>query len=194
MEIFCFNPLVEGRLHMDFFKKIGLVVVYFSAIFLVFYVINLCDRLDKFERYRCEDGGFTVLLPGEPQEQLEHFHALFWGFDYNTIRAGSRQSKFMVMYFNKSMLGQQKKTILDLMKAFAIAVTHGRLVEESDGQYRGYPAKDFELSILGRKTVKARAIAVGKWCYQLMVVSSSKKVLEEKVPEFFESFEIDEPE
>jgi hypothetical protein len=190
----------DENFYMLFLKRIGLVIAYFSLIFLVFFLIDLCDSLEDFEIYHCEEGGFSVLLPGEPEQVTDELSFFFDTFGFTTLSAGSKKSQFAVTYFDLSEGIKRKHGFyksaetspLDYMKMFTQAITGGRLVKETDSDFHGHPAKDFELEILSRVGVKARAISIGERCYQLMVKSHSPDVLDKKAFEFFNSFKVDD--
>lgn len=180
-------------------KRVALITAYFGVIFLVFGFINLLDSLKDFEPYHSEEGGFSVLMPGKPTETTKHLNMLPVGVTYTTVTAGPSKAEFTVIYYDlpkkttrSIYFGRSRyEWSIEEMKLFARALTGGKLVKESDLEYYGYPAKDFELRVLGRITVKAKAIIFENRGYQLLVTSNLPDVLDEKALEFFESFTID---
>ncbi len=179
-------------------KKTVLAAIYFSIIFLIFFVIHLfASFLPAFEEYRCEKGGFSVLLPGKPRQTTEDYGLFFSRFNVTKVSSETRDWTFMVMCFEPneayhppSRARQPQNPSLEMMQIMAEMIMHARLVNEHDVTYYGRPAKDFEFKILGRRTAKTRAIAIDKRFYQLIVVGNSEKTLS-KVPEFFASFKVD---
>ena len=179
-------------------KKTVLVAVYFSIILLIFFVIHLfASFLPEFEEYRCEKGGFSVLLPGKPRETMEDYGLFFSRFNVTKVCSETRDWTFMVMciepneaYHSPSWARQPQEPSLEMMQMMAEVMTRGRLVSEKDVTCYGRPAKDFEFEILRRRKANVRAIAIDKRFYQLVVVGNSQKTLA-KVPEFFDSFKID---
>ncbi len=180
-------------------KKTVLVIGYFTIIFLVFFVIHLFSSfLPRFEAYHSEKGGFSVSIPGRPRETTDDSGIPF-SSQFNVVKVCSETKDwtFMVLcfepneaYYPPPWFRKLQKPSLETMQIVAEVITHGRMVNETDVDFHGYPAKDFELKILGRRTVRARAIAIDKKFYQLIVVGNSKKVLG-KIPEFFASFQIE---
>ena len=185
---------------MVFLKRIALIIVYFSVIFLVFGLINLLDSLEDFERYHCEGGGFSVLLPGEPKQSTNELNLLFGKFSFTTLTAGPQEAEFAVIYFDlpkdlkprRRYAGLEEVSPLDYMKFFTLTLTGGRIVKEADLDFNGYPAKDFEIRVLGRVIIKARAILINNRYYHLMVTSHLPDVLNKKALEFFDSFAVDD--
>ena len=182
-------------------KRIGLITGYFGGIFLVLGFINLLDSLPEFRPYHSDSGGFSVLMPGKPTETTEHLNMIPVGVRYTTVTAGPSEAEFTVMFFEfpkkvtrSIYFGTSRyEWGLEEAKMFTRAITGGKLVKgsEKELEYYGYPAKDFELRILDRMTIKVRAITFEKRCYQLMIKSNLPEVLDEKTQEFFESFEVD---
>ncbi len=182
-------------------KRIGLITGYFGGIFLIFGFINLLDSLPDFRPYHCDSGGFSVLMPGKPEETTKHLNMIPVGVGYTMVTAGPSEAEFTVMYFEypkkvtRSIYFGTWRYEWGLEEAmmFTRLITGGKLVKgsESELEYYGYPAKDFELRVLSRVTIKVRAITFEKRCYQLMVKSNLPEVLDKKTAEFFESFKVD---
>lgn len=186
---------------MVLLKRVALIIAYFGGIFLLFGFINLLDSLPDFRPYHCDSGGFSVLMPGKPTETTKHLNMLPVGVGYTTVTAGPSEAEFTVMFFEfpkkvtrSIYFGTSRyEWGLEEAKMFTRLITGGKLVKESENdlEYYGYPAKDFELRVLSRVTIKVRAIKFEKRCYQLMVTSNLPEVLDEKTQEFFESFKVD---
>lgn len=184
---------------MNFLKNLILTSVYFIAVFIILFIINLCDRLPEFRIYHSERDGFSILMPGEPETSSQELKTPFFTYSSTTISAGSRKSQFMVSTtklagkITRIKYGFDASTnpALDFIKSVILATGGGEIIKETDLDFCGLSAKEYEMEIIGIRSLRARVIPFNNKYYVLMVRSKSEKVLDEKAPEFFDSLKFD---
>lgn len=182
---------------MDTSKKVIGYVVGFLIASGVIYVIRGGDKLKPFELYRSEEGRFSVLFPGEPKKNIKLLNTIAGKIDLVMYTAGSKKSGFVVGYADypeEAVKDPEPQKMLDGARDGALSNVRGELVDETVLDFQGYPARELEIDVPRRGTVRARLIIVGNRLYQMMVISPSDNILYEKGTEFFDSFEITETE
>lgn len=180
---------------MEMFKKvIGYVVGFAVAYFLVSFLFSR-DKLKPFAMFRCDEGSFSVLFPGEPERGVQSLNTQAGKINLVMYNAGSKKSGFVVGYADypeKIVRESDPNKMLDGARDGAVGNVGGELIDEMVLDSYGYPARELEINVPRKATVRARLVLVGNRLYQIMVVSKSKAVLEDKGTEFFDSFKIDE--
>lgn len=179
---------------METFKKIiGYVVGFAVAYFLVTFLFGR-DKLEPFSLFRCDEGSFSVFLPGEPKRSIQSIDTPAGRIDLVMYNAGSKKSGFVVGYADypeEAVKDSVPKKMLDGARDGAVANVGGELIDEMELDSYGYPARELLINVPRKAKIRARLVLVDNRLYQAMVISKSSAVLEDKGTEFFDSFKID---
>jgi hypothetical protein len=188
---------------MRFLKSIGVVAVYFGILLATLFVVGLQDNLPGLERYQCQEGHFSVLLPGQPeQRQQGKVKALRFKNPFAVVSAGTKKSRFGVVVYpietevesrllKMGWKGKDRSEWDIYMATGELGVPGGEIAEEKDLTYQGFAAKEYLMELLKRKVVRVRVISTPERRYYMVVWSKSKSILNTKAAEFFDSLEIE---
>lgn len=179
---------------MEYVKKIIGFVIGFAVVSGIFYFVRGGDKLKEFEPYHSEEGRFSVSFPGEPESKTEQVETPVGTLEFVMYSAGSRKTGFIVAYVDYSqevMKDADAKKMLDGARDGAVRNVNGRLGTEKELDFYGKPGKEFEILAPKNAIIKARLILIGNRLYQMMAISQSRDILEEKTPMFFDSFRVD---
>ena len=183
---------------MDNLKMILGFVVGFIVVFAVIHYFRGRDKLAEFEQFRCPEGRFSVLLPGEPEKQIQPVNTAAGMINLVMYTAGSKKSGFAVAYaeYPQDLIAKSNPTeMLDGARDGAVANVNGRLLRESPLDFHGHPGREVDIEVTKNGqtgTVRVRLILVHNCLYQLMVITQSDEVLDNKGPEFFGSLTVDD--
>lgn len=180
---------------MDFLKKVIGFVVGFAVVYGAIHLIRGGDKLQAFESYRSEEGRFTVLLPGEPTRSTQTLNTPAGKIDLVMFQAGSKKSGFVVGYcdYPQEVIDESEPAkMLDGARDGAVKNVGGELIDETELDFHGYAGREVEIEVPGKATIRTRLILIDNRLYQIMVVSASAEILEEKGTEFFDSFSVDD--
>jgi len=179
---------------MEYVKKIIGFVIGFAVISGIFYFVRGGDKLKEFRPYHSEEGRFSVLFPGEPESKTEQVETPAGTLEFVMHSAGSKKTGFVVAYVDYShevMKNADAKKMLDGARDGAVRNVNGRLEKEKVLDFHGKPGRELEIIVPKKAIIKARLILIGNRLYQMMAISQSSGILEEKTPEFFDSFRVD---
>lgn len=180
---------------MDFLKKAAGYVIGFVVVTVAISYFSGGGKLEAFEDYQSSRGRFTVSFPGEPEEGVQTLTSHDGDIDLYMYSAGSKKIGFVVAYadYPDSVFKKRSiKEILDGAVDGAVNNVGGKLLDEIELEYEGYPGREIEVSVGSKKaSVRARIYLVDKRLYQLMVVGKRDQVTESRVYDFFDSFVIE---
>ena len=179
---------------MEFLKKLLGFVVGFAVVSGGIYLVRGGDRLKKFEPYHSDQGQFSVLFPGKPTKKLQSVSTPVGEIDLWMFSAGSKKSGFAVGYgdYPQKIINESDPAkLLDGTRDGAVSNVLGSLVNETELDFHGYPARELEIEVPQKATVRARLILIDNRLYQVMVVSQSARILDRKGSEFLDSFRVD---
>jgi hypothetical protein len=178
---------------MDFLKKSLGFVAGFVIVYAAIHFIGGRDKLKEFESYRSDDGNFTILFPGEPAKEMQSVNTLAGKIDFVMYRAGSKKSGFVVGYCDypqEVIKDSNPKKMLDGAMDGAAGNVRGKIVKEMELDFHGYPGREIEIKLPRNTTIRARLILINNRLYQMMVISPSADILEEKGTKFLDSFSV----
>ena len=179
---------------MESIKKVIGFVIGFAVISVIIYFVRGGDKLKEFEPYHSKEGRFSVLFPGEPERKLQQVDTPAETLEFVMYSAGSKKTGFIVAYVDYSqemMKNADIKKMLDGARDGAVRNINGRLEKEKVLDFHGKPGRELEIMAPKKAIIKARLILIGNRLYQMMAISQSNRILEEKTPEFFDSFKVD---
>ena len=151
-------------------------------------------KLPPFEQFRCEDGRFTVLMPGKPKQEKNTIDTALGKIDLIMYMAGSRKISCIAGfcdYPQKYIDSTDPQKMLDGARDGAVANVKGRLVSETKVSFNSKPARQFVIEVPNRGFITARIILVGPRMYQLMLIAPTNQGHEEDISRFFNSFTVD---
>jgi len=179
---------------MKFIKNIIGFLIGFAVVSGIFYLIGGGDKLKGFEPYHSEEGRFSGLFPGQPERELKEMNTPIGTLDFIMYSAGSKKIGFIVGYVDypqETFKNADIEKMLDGARDGAAQNVNGILENERVLDFHGNPGREIEIKVPKKATIKARVILIGNRLYQVMAVSESNSILEEKSPDFFDSFEVD---
>ncbi len=179
---------------MKYIKSIIGYAVGFVIAYAIISFFTGGDKLKDFEPFHNEEGRFTVLFPGEPERKLEQVQTPIGTLELVMYNAGSKKTGFIVGYadYPQEMIDNSSvDKMLDGARDGAVANVEGELVSEKVLDFYSNQAREIEVKVPKQGTIKARLILIGNRLYQVMAISQSKSILEERSPEFFDSFKVD---
>jgi hypothetical protein len=179
---------------MESLKKVIGYVIGFLLVSGVIYLIRGGDKLKEFEEYYSADGRFSVLFPGEPKESLQSVRTAAGQINLVMLTAGSKTSGFAVGYtdYPRNVVeSSDPEEMLDGARDGAVRNVGGRLIDETPLDFHGHPAREIRVEAPKKTSIRSRLILIENRLYQLVVISKSARILDEKGSEFFDSFTVD---
>ena len=170
---------------------IGFVVVYAG----IHYFRGLGDKLPQFKQFRCDDGRFSVLLPGKPERQNQSLDTPLGKIDLVTYMAGSRKAGCAVAYADypeQHINSTDPQKLLDGSRDGAITNVGGQLISETRIDFHGKPAREILIEVPNKAFINLRLFLIGPRLYQLMFIAPNNQGYEQDISKFFESFTVDD--
>ncbi len=171
---------------------IGFAIVFIAGSWIIYFMSG-GDELEGFKRYNSKPGRFSVLFPGQPRKESKKMDTAAGKLEFIMYRAGLKEIGFVVGYvdYPKEMFKKADiKKMLDSARDGAVKSVKGTLEDEKVLDFHGNPGREVEIKVPKKAITKARVFIIGNRLYQVMAVSESKKILDEKGPKFFDSFKV----
>ncbi len=179
---------------MKFIKNIIAVAIGLVVVLGLYYFSGSGVKLEEFKPYRSDEGRFSILLPDEPEREIQKVDAPIGTLEFIIYQAGSERMGCVVGYVDypqKMFENVDIKKMLDGARNGVVEKVNGKLKYEKVLDFHGNTAREFEIKVPEKATIKARVILIGNRLYHLMAVSASKKVLDKNCPKYFDSFKVD---
>jgi len=143
-------------------------------------------------------GGFSILMPGTPQEQKQSLDSEIGPIDYYTFSSEDRASAYVVGYadYPADLIRQaDPDAMLDGARDGAVSNVKGKLVNEREMSLRDYPGKELEIEapiggVSQNGTIITRLYLVDQRLYQLITVTPQGRDSSEDVQKFLDSFKL----
>ncbi len=171
---------------------IGFAIVFIAASWVIYFMSG-GDELEEFKAYNSKPGRFRVLFPGPPRKVSKKIDTAAGELEFIMYRAGSKEIGFVVGYvdYPKEMFENTNiNKMLDGARDGAVKSVKGTLEDDKAFDFHGNLGREFKIKVSKKAITRARVIIIGNRLYQVMTVSESKKVLDEKSPKFFDSFKV----
>jgi hypothetical protein len=145
----------------------------------------------QWDPFTCEDGGFSVLMPGSPQALAPPpgdppIEGRGYGAD-----AGGLEYKVSFERLAAEWQAEDKiETIFDLIRDAAVRNTKGRLLSERRITLESVRGREFLIELPDSALIRRRAFVAHKRLYRLVVGGLKQGVLSEDADRFFESFRL----
>jgi hypothetical protein len=164
--------------------------------------LNCHVPLDDWKDISPKDGGFSVKMPGVPEEKSQKIEAIqgpaqitLWGIE----RDGAAYMVIRTELPPAVVAGGPRKT-LDEARDKGVRKSGGTLREEKEIEMNGHPGRELVLDLpdsrfRGGAIYKTRIYLVGRTQYQVITASSKAKERPGQMKAFLESFrlEVHEP-
>lgn len=149
----------------------------------------------NFKPFTSKEGGFTVSLPGKPQQSTSSAKTDLGPVEMHEV-AGTAKDKttYAVVYCElPAELAKQgdPEKLLDRIRDGGAASVHGKPIKETKITLGDNPGREIEIDGLGG-TRLWRLYLVGGRLYQLLVAPDSGRPPSERAKKFFDSFKLDE--
>ena len=168
----------------------------FPMLVAVVVLTAACNLGKKPEMYRSESGGFSVMIPGKPDESTQALDTPRGKIDLHlfTVQKGNRA--YIVSYsdYPEEMVKQNSpQKSLDGSRDGEVR-NMGKLILEKNLSLDGHPGR--ELVIEGKTsdgheaTSKTRIFLVGNRLYQVIFAAPRGEVSSSEMDDFLESFKL----
>jgi hypothetical protein len=148
-------------------------LVLFVLLIMLGPAVKNLAAMNRWQTYTSHEGGYSVSLPGRPQEDFRRVPGQFKSVlvRYVAAQAPDGSGVYGVGYTDLPAAVSDPYAPLQRMEAIAAALK-GRLVSSSDVTVDGHPGREYQVQ-RDRAVTTLRAFVVGRRLYQLMVTSST---------------------
>jgi hypothetical protein len=186
----------SGQTGMTTTLRKALLRLHCRAFWLVVLVLCLLAscKTSAWKEFRCDEGGFTITLPGRPAvaTQQQETTAGPLAVKTYTLRLGAGDAAYIVAFndYPEAVLrASTPDEILDRVVKGALG-DHGKLRRQLPVEFEKHKGRDVLGSVHGGLEYRSRFYLVGKRLYQISVVSKAAAVRAEDVSKFLESFRL----
>jgi len=164
-----------------------------ALLFTVLTIESQQIRAEQWDTFSSSVGGFSILMPGEPQESatvLSHSPFYVDGLRQYSASVGMDVGLFSVV---EHVYPERLSENLDRYVSLATKAANARVVEQKDVTISGLVGRrlTLETDIRGMTIVQEQTILVsGARLFQLVALSSGKPLNHADIDRFFESFKV----
>jgi hypothetical protein len=165
------------------------------SILLVVLVALLACKKAEFKTFTSQDGGFSVLMPGEPKEESKTTQTASGPIQFKmfSVELGSGSIAYIVAYndYPQALIDRSNPaTILDGAMEGAAGGSKSNITSKTDVLLGGHPGREFTAKLAGGFDYASRVFLVKERLYQVNVVCEPGKVSADDKRKFFESFKL----
>lgn len=165
-----------------------------SIIALCALELAACRRSD-LQEFRSAEGGFTVRMPGVPNEQTRVANSPKGRIDIHVfVVENQKEGTYMIMYADYPEIIVKQKTpdaILDEARDGTVASAGGRLLAEEILSFGKWPGREMNVEIAGgRGKMRTRMCLAGRRIYQFGWTGPSERAFSKTVENFLDSFKL----
>ena len=157
-------------------------------------LLSSCGRNKEWSTFTSEAGGFSISMPGLPEEESQLTATEYGTTEAHTFiaeDAGFGYSAIYADYPNNLIQAYPADVILGGISFGVISQSAGELLSSAEITFNDYPGKALDIaSPVGDSVLMVRLYLVGNRIYQLSVVSVSARINDENVNRFFDSFRL----
>ncbi len=148
-----------------------------------------------WKEFHCKPGGFTVLLPGVPQQQKQYLQTPAGAVELVqfVLEPTKGQGAYAVGYSElpESILRQSTpQQRLEHARDRAVTRAKGKLHRDKSITYQGFPGREFEIAVEGEVRLRTRVIAAKGRFYQVLVAGPPSWMASADAGRFLASFQI----
>jgi hypothetical protein len=149
---------------------------------------------DDFQPFTSKDGGFTVSLPGKPEQSTSTTTTELGDVELHQFLARRPNDKetYVLIYCDlpaEMVKDADPEKLLDRSRDGGVASIHGKVAKEDKVKLDGNPGRGLEVDALGG-TRLWRLYLVGGRLYQLLATSDGGRPSADRANTFFSSFEL----
>ena len=170
------------------------VLNYTGLYLLIAIVLSGCGREVGWREFRSEEGAFTIMMPGRPEEQSQKTATAFGTIESYVFLVEYQGVGYLVNYADypqELVQDSPEDVILDGVSLGVVAQSGGTLISTAAIRLGEYTGRELEInSPTGDSVLKVRIYLVGTRIFQLSVVSDLGVNNSEDLAQFFNSFEL----
>jgi hypothetical protein len=165
------------------------------SILLIFVLVPLLAcKGANWKEFTSQEGGFSVLLPGQPKVERQTTETAVGplAFTMHTVELGFGSIAYIASYndYPPSLIADgDKNAILDGVVEGALG-SKANLKKSDPISIDGHPGREFTGTVKDGYEYTSRAYLVNQRLYQLNIVSTPGKVPAEDKRKYFESFKL----
>ncbi|MEA5582646.1 hypothetical protein VB620_15000 [Nodularia harveyana UHCC-0300] len=152
----------------------------------------------KWQVYTAPDGGFTVLMPGQPEKdtQIQKTYMGEINLEMFVAEPPKQQVAYLVVYNDfPYSYGEitDPEVILNNARDMALKTTRSNLIRQGQVRtYSGIPGKEIEYVNTGGKITRNRMYVLNGRLYQVMAITSKKqqRTLAKTITGYLNSFNL----
>jgi hypothetical protein len=153
-----------------------------------------CGRRE-WKKFRSDDGGFTVDMPGKPEVAVHKNQTGAGPIALRTFRVTLENGAvvYMVAYndYQQAMISSAKPdAILDSVVLGAVEKNRQKIKFQGPTQLRSFPGRDLQANVKGGWEYTSRFFLVGARLYQVSVVNEPGRASAEDKHKFLDSFDL----
>ena len=161
------------------------------AVFVVFALAG-CQADVGWREFRSTEGGFSVMLPGRPEEQSQMTATVFGTIESVVFLVDKGDSGYLTSYADyppELVQGSPIEVILDGISVGILSQSGGTLVRSLKIQMGEFEGRQLEIISPGEESLlTVRIYLVGNRIYQLSVVAKVGENVSADATLYFESF------
>lgn len=145
------------------------------------------------KEFNAPDRSFTVMLPGNVQEQKQTINTQLGPIEAYFYSAKAKHQAFTVAYSDypdSFIAATDPKAMLDGSRDGAVRNIQGQLLSETLIDMKGNPGRELNIKGPQKMILKCRIYLVKKRLYQIMAVSNPDHAFDKKITEVFDSFKV----
>jgi hypothetical protein len=160
-------------------------------------LIPVAGHADEWKTYSSKEGGFSVLIPGKPQEQTQQVKAPDGKLTVHlVVSALDRDRVVFVSYSDvpaKAIEGKQEAFLDGTVKGNVNSLK-GKLVTEKKIEVgkKKRPGREILLELTEKKQYRSRIVLAGNRLFQVVALGSEGFVKGKEVEQYLNSFKLAE--
>jgi hypothetical protein len=161
---------------------------------LVTLVLVACGGAVGWREFRSNEGGFSIMMPGRPEEQSQKTATAFGTIESRVFLVEYKGAGYLLNYADyppEIVQDSPEDVILDGVSLGVVAQSGGTLISSAAIRLGEYTGRELEInSPAGGSVLMVRIYLVGTRIFQLSVVSELRVNNSEDLAQFFNSFEL----
>lgn len=162
------------------------------SVILVFLAVTASCQGTRWEEFSSAEGAFTVLMPGDPEAQVDTVNTAAGRLDLHSFMVEQGDRVYGVSYADYpevAVEGSDPETMLDGARDGAVANVQGTLLSELIISLEGHPGREIKVEVAGGEyTLQARIFLVDSRLYQILVGTPIDDAFSTDVDRFLDSF------
>ena len=156
---------------------------------------EVSQKISVWQEFSSKDGGFTVLLPAQPQENLVSLKTDLSQAAFHVFTVINGDKEYGVTYTDLPQPARAEKDTEKIFRAvrqLALTGRHRELLKEQFLTLNDHPGREFTISEEPGRIIIDRAYLAGKRVYQVIASFPAAKGETDETKRFFESFRLSE--